>query len=225
MGKVIRHRSIKHDIISRDSTRIVTAVGVAVFLLVFCGFAVKTLFSQSLYNNRVISAKDATVTQLDANIEALKSLEQQYEAFVGASENVLGGNPDKNGPLDGANDTIILDSLPGNYDYPALASSFEKILIDDDYDVDRIGGSEDVLAPSEATADAVPIPIPFRFGFTAPLDRTQELFQTLEKSIRPMDVREVSVTVGAEGIMNTSVTLNTYYTQQKAYELGSKVVE
>lgn len=109
-------RSIKHDIIDRDSTRIVATVAAAVFVVVFCGFAIKTLFGQSLYQNRVVSEKEKTLKQLKKNKEALKTLEQSYSAFTNESENIMGGNPTGTGPIDGNNAKIVLDALPGKYD-------------------------------------------------------------------------------------------------------------
>lgn len=219
------HRSIKHDIIDRDNTRIVAIVAIAVFLVVFCGFAMKTLFSQSLYHNRVISEKEKTRDQLKQNKEALADLKDSYDAFVAESENLLGGSPDGNGPLDGNNGKLVLDALPGTYDFPALSSSFEKILVDGGYDVGSIGGTEDVSAITEATAEVKPIEIPYMFTFTATLSNTKDLIRTLERSIRPMHVDGLGITVGENGDLTTSVTLHTYYTQQKTFELGSKEVE
>lgn len=219
------HTSIKHDIISRDSTRIVVAVAITVFLIVFCGFAIKTLFSQSLYHNRVISEKEKTLDRLKQNKDALETLEQSYNAFVSEPENILGGNPNGLGPIDGNNRKIVLDALPGKYDYPALSSSFEKILVEGGYNVGSIGGAEQRNVEQTATANVTPIEIPYKFTFTSTLEETKTLLRTLESSIRPMHVDRLSVQIGGEGILTTSVTLHTFYTQPKTFELGSKEIE
>ena len=49
--------------------------------------------------------------------------------------------------------------------------------------------------------------------------------QTLEKSIRPMHIDRLGIQIEESGEIQTQVTLHTYFTQQKAYELGSKEVK
>jgi len=224
-GKLTKsHKSIKHDIINRDSSKVVTAVGVAVFLVVFCGFAMKTLFSQSLYHNRVIGEKENTLRQLNNNVVAIEDLKQSYDSFVGEAENILGGSPSGNGPIDGNNAKIVLDSLPGGYNYPALSSSFEKILLEGGYDIESIGGSEDPVDLAAPTADAAPVEIPYSFGFSSDLEGTKKLLRTLERSIRPMHIDRIGIQINSEGSISTDISLHTYYTQQKTFELGSKEV-
>lgn len=217
-------RSIKHDIIDRDSTRIVATVAGAVFVVVFCGFAVKTLFSQSLYQNRVISEKEKTLKQLKKNKDAVKTLEQSYAAFTGEAENILGGNPVGQGLIDGNNAKIVLDALPGKYDYPALSSSFEKILREGGYTIVQLGGSEESNSQNNATGKVTPIEIPYSFGFSSDVAKAKTLLQTLERSIRPMNVDTIRLQVGSAGEITATVGLHTYYTQQKTFELGSEVI-
>ncbi len=218
-------RSIKHDIIDRDSSKIVAAVAVAVFLVVFCGFAMKTLFSQSLYHNRVIGEKEKTLRQLEQNKEAVRTLAQSYEAFVNESENILGGSPTGTGPIDGNNAKIVLDALPGTYDYPALSSSFEKILREGGYSIGQLGGQEDGGIETVATSNVTPLEVPYTFGFRAPVNKTKELLETLERSIRPMSVDMLSIQVSDSADLSTTVTLHTYFTQPKTFELGSEDVQ
>ena len=137
----------------------------------------------------------------------------------------MGGNPGGEGPLDGNNAKIVLDSLPGAYDYPALSSSFEKILKEGGYTINSLGGSEDSNIENVATGNVQPINVPYRFSFTTSLDGTKALLGTLERSIRPMNVDQLSVQVGANGTLSVDVSLHTYFTQQKTFELGSKEVE
>jgi len=219
------HRSVKHEIINKDSTRIVTIVAGTVFLVVFCGFAFKTLFSQSLYHNRVIGEKEKALRQLESNKEAVEELEQSYTAFVGEAENILSGSPGGDGPLDGDNAKIVLDALPGIYDYPALSSSFEKILLGGGYTISSLGGTEEQGVGGEATSDVKPINIPYAFSFVSTVEGSKDLLKTLERSIRPMNVDSIAIQVQAGGQLETEVTLHTYFTQQKTFELGSKEVE
>lgn len=218
------HKSVKHAIIDKANSRTVIAVALATFIVIFCAFATKTLFSQSLYHNRLIGEKEKALVQLKENRELLKNLNQSYTAFVNEPENILGGNPTGDGALDGNNASLVLDALPSKYDYPALSSSFEKILKDGGYTINSIGGLEDASYASIATKDALPIEIPYSFSVTATADRTEDLLKTLERSIRPMYIDNLRVQVG-DTSLQTRITLHTFFTQEKTFELGSKVVQ
>jgi len=218
------HKSVKHAIIDKANSRTVIAVAVATFIVIFSAFATKALFSQSLYHGRLIGEKETALNQLKENRELLKTLNQSYTSFVNEPENILGGNPTGDGALDGNNATLVLDSLPSKYDYPALSSSFEKILKDGGYTINSIGGLEDSSFSNTATKDALPVEIPYSFTVTATADRTEDLLQSLERSIRPMYIDTLQVQVG-DNSLQTRISLHTFFTQEKTFELGSKEVK
>ena len=219
------HHSVKHDIISKSNTRTVAAVAVATFVVIFSIFAFRSLFSQSLYQGRVISEKEKALRQLEDNKKQLSQLEQSYVAFVSEEENILGGNPAGKGLLDGNNAKIVLDALPSKYDYPALSSSFEKILKDGGYDIDSIGGAEDSGIINDSVSHAEPLPVAYTFSFSATAEKTKLLLETLERSIRPMSVDRINVQSSDGSTLRTQVTLHTYFTQVSTFELGSKEVQ
>jgi len=205
--------SIKHAIIERTNTFIVVVVSVTVFVVVFCAFATRSLVSQSLFQQRVISEKKKALTVLEDNKRAAESLKTRYEIFATASENVLGGDPNGAGPIDGDNPRIVLDALPSEYDYPALSSSIEKLLEDGSYTIDQVGGTEDEslnISQEDTLAEVSPVELPYPLSFTASADATLEFFQTLENSIRPMRVNLINISVN-ESDLTTSINLSTYY--------------
>ena len=219
------HHSVKHDIISKNNTRTVAAVAVATFVVIFCAFALRSLFSQSLYHGRVIGEKEKALRQLEENKDVLNTLARSYQAFVTEQENILGGNPSGQGPLDGDNAKIVLDALPGKYDHPALSSSFEKILKGGGYDIDSIGGTEDSGIVNTAVGKAEPMEILYSFSFSANADRTEALINTLERSIRPMSIDRFTVQSSDGSNLRTQITLRTYFTHASTFELGSKEVK
>ncbi len=220
------HKSIKHDIIDKTNTTTLVAVGTAIFIVVFSLFAIKALFSQSLYHNRVSGAKEETLKLLEKNQEDLVTLKKSYDAFVDEKQNILGGNPEPEakGGIDGRNDKLVLDALPDKYDYPALASSFEKILKDGGYLIEALGGQEDSGLVSSDQANAEVVEVPYSFSFTASQDRTKELLTTLERSIRPMYVDSLDMSISS-GNINTQLSLHTFFAYPKTFELGSKEVK
>ncbi len=220
-------KSVKHEIVDKANKRMLLAVAFATFVFVFSAFAAKALISQSLYQGRIISEKEKALDQLEDNKQSLEELKKSFTAFQDETINILGGNPSGEGPLDGKNAKLVLDALPGSYDYPALSSSFEKILRDGGYDIDSIGGTEDTsLAVSGETASgtAQPVEVPYAFSVSSNSDGTQRLLETLEKSIRPMYVDNMQIQIG-ESILQTRLSLHTFFTQPKTFELGTKEVK
>lgn len=226
-GKIAKgHKSVKHDIIDKSNNHMIVTIGIATFIFVFSIFSARALISQSLYQNRIITEKEKALSQLNTNKKSLEELKDSFDSFQAESPNLLGGSPTGTGPLDGSNAKIILDSLPGKYDYPGLSSSFEKILKEGGYEIRSIGGTEDVsLASSNfPTGNAVAISMPYSFTVSSNVDGIKKLLQTLERSIRPMYVDSLQIQVG-ENVLQTKVNLHTYFTQPKTFDLGTKEVK
>lgn len=220
------HKSQKHEIISKTNTNMLIAIGIATFVVVFSVFASKALISQSLYHGRVIGEKEKALKQLNDNEKAVEELKKSFDAFQAEEQNILGGSQTGNAALDGSNAKIVLDALPSAYDYPALSSSFEKILRDGGYDIGSIGGIEDaaLLENNRPTGNAKPVEVPYSFSIRSSLDGTKNLLTTLERSIRPMYIDELKIQIG-QGTLRTRVDLHTFFTQQKTFKLGSKEVK
>ena len=222
MAKTFGHTSEKHEKLDKENTKIIAAVGGAVFVVIFCLFAAQALISQSLYQNRVISEKKGALNQLRENTAAVEELRAAYTAFAGEEQNVLGGTRAGNDPLDGDNAKIVLDALPSEYDYPGLASSIEKILDAGGYVIEAVGGTEDV-ALAGSTDSSTPVEIPYPFSVKATRQKTQELLETLEQSIRPFYIDSLQIRSSETGLQ-TSLGLRTFYQPGVQYELDSKVV-
>lgn len=225
-NKTSNHTSVKHEIISKTNANILLAISLTTFLVVFCIFAARALFSQSAYYNRVITEKKKALDQIEANEEPLASLTKSYDSFKNSSINVIGGNPEGTGPMDGNNIKIIEDSLPSSYDFPALTSSFEKILKETGVEIKSIGGKEDSSLSQQnvPTGEATGLEVPYTISFSGPEDKTKELLKNLERSIRPINVNSIQIQISGNN-MDSVVNLKTYYTQESAFILGTKEIE
>lgn len=224
-----KRQSVKHALIDKDNSRTLVAVAAAVFVVIFCLFSLKALISQSNFHRRVIKEKEATLSQLKKNKQAVDDLRKTYTAFVDEQQNILGGNADGDGPIDGDNAQLIIDALPGKYDFPALSSSIEKILKDGGYRIDGIGGSDEGMAMADSSGSAAAgastaVEIPYSFSTSSSLEGIKTLLQTLEHSIRPMHVTSISLQGGDSGL-RSSITLKTYFASGKTFQLGSKEVK
>lgn len=219
--------STKRLAISKANGQMVAAVAIASFVTIFCLVAAHSLWGQKSYLSRVTSAKEKANTQLKANAAAVDNLVASYKTFVSQQPNAIGGNSAGSGDKDGDNAKIILDALPSNYDFPALASSIEKIMKDKNLTATSISGTDDEIAQSGNNGSASPQPVSMPFSFTiahANYPQVQDLIGTLEKSIRPMVVDTVQLSGGVND-MQLTVTAHTYYQPEKDLSITTKVVK
>lgn len=218
--------SSKRLLIDKANATMLATIGVTAFIVVFSLVAVRALFSQSGYQSRVLSEKQKALKQLKANNKSVASLVESYKSFASEPQNVLGGNPAGTSAVDGDNPKIILDALPSKYDFPGLISSMEKLLKDGGYQIESLGGVDDEVAQQNTASDKPqPIEMPFPFTVdTGSETAAKNLFVLLEKSIRPIDVTSVSVSVGQTGL-KISVNAKTYYQPEKDLKITTKVVK
>lgn len=219
--------STKRIAITKANAQMVIAVGVASFVTVFCLIAAHAVYEQNTYDAKVVTAKEKAHTQLKANISAFNGLVSAYKTFDASGTNVLGGSRDGTGDKDGSNSRIVLDALPSSYDFPALASSLEKILTKQNYALSSISGTDDQLTQQANKASATPAPVEMPFSFTitgANYEATQKLMTTLESSIRPLQIDTLSISGGSSS-MSVDVAAHTFYQPGKSVNISSEVVK
>lgn len=215
--------SLKRVQIDKANGRVVVIIAVASFVSVFCLMASKALLSQQAYQNRVIKEKGKAVKQLQENIKATESLVSAYSTFTSAPSNVLGGNPNGNGDKDGDNGKIILDALPSKYDFPALTTSLEKLL-STNVKIESITGTDDeVNQQNTASPSPQPIEMPFQITVSGSYASTQSLINTLEKSIRPFQIKSIDITA-SNADLHTTIKASTFYQPEKSLTITKKEV-
>lgn len=218
--------STKRLMVEKANSTIVAIVAIAVFIAVFSLFAASSLWSKQSYQARVIAEKEKARDQLKANLEARDQLVTSYRAFVDSQPNVLGGNAAGDGERDGDNAKLILDALPSKYDYPGLVSSLEKTLTSRSFQLRSIGGSDDQLN-QQTTPDSIDpqvVDMPFTLSTDGTYESSSELISVLERSIRPMRIRKLSMQ-GIDANLQVDVDAKTYYQPEKSLKLEMKVVE
>lgn len=214
----------KRSLISKANQTMVTATSIAAFAVIFCLVAGNTLFSQMLYQNRVLSAKRTAHTRLQADLSARDSLVNSYKTFVSPSTNLIGGNSSGGtGPKDGDNAQLVLDALPSQYDFPALATTLEKILTADQLQILSITGTDDEIAQQNPSS-AAPIPMPFQFEVSGSYQSIQVMVDLFEHSIRPFQFLTVQL-AGSSGSMTATVSAQTFYQPGVQLKITNKVVK
>ena len=214
----------KRAMIDKANASIVLLVSVAAFVSVFSLVATKTLFSQIQYQQRVISKKQDAARQLEKNVQNAEKLRTSYEAFTGATTNVIGGIKVGDSAKDGDNAKIILDALPSNYDFPALATNLET-LVSQQAKLTSITGIDDEVVQSSKATSGTPQPIEMPFQLTAEgnYDQIKNLIIATESSIRPIQHSVVEITGGQANLV-LNLTANTYYQPAKTIDYKSEVV-
>lgn len=219
--------STKKIAISKANAQMVIVLAVACFITIFCLFASKAVWDHNSYQAKVIDAKQKANDQLDKNIEAYDELKNSYSKFDAKQTNVIEGNKDGTGDNDGSNSKIILDALPSTYDFPALASSIEKIMTDRGLKVGSITGTDDQINQQANVSSNVPkaVPIPFSFSIDgANYGSVQELIKALQLSIRPIVIDTMNFS-GGNNNMTVTVTAHTYYQPSKNLNVTKKVIK
>lgn len=218
--------SVKRIQIDKSQTTMLITAAIAGFFLAFMLVGGKALVGQIQYQNKVIGQKKEAVAQLRANVQATTNLVNSYKAFVSTTQNVIGGNPGGSGSKDGDNSKIVLDALPSKYDFPALATSLEKLLSDQSLIINNITGSDDEVAQieKESSPDPQPEAIPFLVDATGNYQATQALVTSFNRSIRPFQIKKISVT-GSQSSMSVSLDAQTFYQPAKNFNITKKVVK
>ncbi len=219
--------STKRVAISRANAQMVAVLGVASFVTVFCLFAAKAVWSQNSYQSRIVSAKELANNTLKKNIESYSKLASAYSGFNNATPNVIGGVPDAAGDNDGNNAKIILDSLPSSYDFPALTSSIEKLVLKNNLKLSSVTGVDDQVNQQNTKPQATPkeVPIPFAFAVKdANYTSVKALISSLERSIRPIQIDTIEVSGGGND-MTVTVNAHTYYQPAKDVSITKKVIK
>jgi hypothetical protein len=245
--------SVKHLQIDKDNNLMFIIVAVASIMVVFSLVSAKTLLGVSSYQHKALKAKEGAVKKLQANVKAADALKQQYDTFESQNPNILGGvggldvakaiseQGEQSGVIkvngqtlnlsgqDGDNAKIVLDALPSSYDFPALISSIEKVANQDHIPLQGVGGNDQgttTTAPTTgiaASSKAEAQPIPFSVNLQSDFHTVQTLFNDLERSIRPIDVTEISLS-GSGSNMNVSVQANTYYQTPVSLQITEKEI-
>jgi len=207
------HLSFKRMAIDKANQKIVTVLIAGSMLSIFGLVGSRALIAQLKYQNRVISEKGKAADQLKKNVEAVDSLVTAYRAFDGAQESII-GTPERNSK-------IVLDALPSKYDFPALATSLEKIL--QGYQVGSITGTDDEVA-QQSTGGSQVVEIPFEVSVTTNYQGIQALVRDFERSIRPLHILSLDIS-GSDTQLSVLVKAKTYYQSDKRLEIGTKVIE
>ncbi|HSW85166.1 MAG TPA: hypothetical protein VLF79_00945 [Candidatus Saccharimonadales bacterium] len=219
--------STKRLAISKANAQTFATVAIASVITVFCLMASKDVWSTTRYQAKVAAADKDTNHKLDADIKAFNTLAKSYYQFDAKNPNILGGNSSGTDNNNGSNSHIILDALPASYDFPALASSLEKILTGANLKIGSISGTDDQINQQTNLISDTPqqVVMPFTFSIDqANLSSTQQLLKTLQSSIRPIQIDTMDIG-GSNDNLSVNITAHTFYQPAKSLKFTQKVIK
>ena len=188
-------------------------VGIAAVLGVF-------LFQRLLFNEKVLSKKQDTVSTLVANNSAIDKLEQNIRV-LNTNQSLL----DSRAKSDDKPLQVILDALPADANSSALGASLQNVLLPgpditiESLTVNPVGGDETETS-TEGAMD-------FTFSVSVPagrIDSLRDLLRRLERSIRAIDVTGLTVEMQGSKV-SLSVTAKGFYEPAKTIELRNETVK
>ncbi len=215
----------KRTLITKANSSMVIATTLAAFVLVFALVAGKSLVSQMGYQNKVISTKKVALAQLKTDLAARDTLQKSYNAFVSQNPNLLAGDASGSGTKDGDNATLILDSLPSAYDFPALTTSLENIIGGQNLKILSISGTDQEATQGSNQSSPTPqaVAMPFQVQVNGTYQSVQSLVSVFLSSIRPFQIQSIQLS-GGESSMNADILAQTFYQPGKNLTIKSEVV-
>lgn len=186
------------------------------------------LFQKLSYNEKVLGAKQETVSTLDHNLSVVDELKADIQA-LDANSALLSARAN---PTDSALQ-VVLDALPSDANSLALGASLQNRLlanIEGSYSLESLQvtpvdgieslnntGMVDAAAPSGGNQ------IAFSFSVKGGQDQLRQVLQNLERSIRTIVVTHLTIETQSDGL-TLSVEGHAFYEPAKSIELTEKVV-
>lgn len=165
-------------------------VGAAVVISVF-------LVQKLFFNEKVLSAKQHTVSVLNTNLSSIGKLKDAVRILNTDPSLKSAMTPDEQEPIQ-----VVLDALPATANPTAVGASLQQKFLNDpalsvqSLTVDPVVGSDSTSTSSAQASTAGQYPITFHFTVTSgDVNALKTLLQNLERSIRTFDVTNVKLDV------------------------------
>ncbi len=219
----------KRQQIANANKMIFVWVIVASVAIAFCGVTMQFLIRQAIFNQKIIGAKLETQSTLSKNLDNVNKLKENVDALQADTRLAkVKANPED------TNLKVVLDALPTSDDRTALGASLQQVILPksgvDTSDIATVaaGGSEsaatDLTSTSvSATASTAPT-ADFTFASTGDYDRIKTMLGDLERTIRPINVKKLSLQ-STDGRVKATVEGVTYYSPQQTVQLGKKTLK
>lgn len=199
-------------------------IGIAAVVSIFLG-------QKLAYNERVLTAKQETVSTLDSNLSVVEGLKAEIQALDANSALLSVKANDSDQALQ-----VVLDALPSDANSLALGSSLQNKLlagVDGNYslktlEVKPVDGVETMANTTTVDAAAVgqPLTNQIKFSFSIEGDQAalRQILQNLERSIRTVVITRLGLNTES-GLLTMNVEGHAFYQPGKTIELKEVPIE
>lgn len=209
--------STKTQQIEKANSVLFATVVIASIVVSFSLVFVQILWKQGRFNARVISAQEVVRDDLKWNIETIPKLEAELVVLENADD-LIKGQGDK------TNSQIVLDALPSEYNFPAIATSFDSLAKKSGVKLTTFKGQDLGDAAPKTSPEPTPTEILFDVGVEGSYENIVKFINSLEVSIRPMKVKKLAL-AGNTGKLTLDLSLSTYYQPAIDLNLTKRTVE
>lgn len=203
MSPKMKQTATRREQVKKAGATVFIVVAIAAVIVMFSIISMRFLWEKKSYNDRVITAKTTARDGLETNIANLDKLSEQFPQLEDSAS---------------TDAKTILHALPPVYDYAALASSI-------DYLASLSGVKSNTSVGDDISASAVnsatvsqPVEIPLNLQVSGNYDSIKAYIQNLEKSIRPIHIKNVAFT-GTNNELQVTIQAVTYYQPARSLDV------
>ena len=216
----------KRQQLKKTNQNIFIWVTVAAVVLAFSIVALQFLIRQGFFNGKIIGEQQKTSRALEQSIKNFDGLKRNVDGLLADTKlSALRVNPNDSSLQ------VVLDALPTSGDPTSFSNSlYNKILSRQGVTINAVtvgaeGGAADPnAAPAETAAIEGAQPLPFNVSFVGNADQLRGTLLDMEKTIRPIVVRQMNISVG-EGFLEVTAQGETYYLPKSTVKLGEKQIK
>lgn len=216
----------KRTQISKANRTMFAWVAVSSVVLGFALVGTIFLFQMLLFNERVLTQKEKTISILKINNDQVDDLEAQVRVLDTNQALIdIKANPNDQAIQ------VILDALPSDRNELALGASLQKKLLAgipgltvNSVQFQDISSSDSNVQTASEDASSGPFEIPFRLSVSGSETALKQALSNLERSIRTIDI--TSITIESQGSSRTlTIEARAFYEPARVVELKDKVVK
>lgn len=209
--------STKYSLIKKASSNMFVAIAIASFIVSFSLVTMKFLWDLRGFNNSVESAQEETLDTLNQNIQNFSTLSEDFKVFndrestrlVEDADELFGDEKNKDAKLK-TNSTIVLDSLPSKYDFPAIATAMQIVASRAGVQLSGFDGSDSIEGSPTSQAVPEPIDIPFNVSIEGTYEAIQRFITLTAVSVRPYYIDSVQFS-GSDDALKVTMQMHTIY--------------
>lgn len=215
----------KRQQISQSSRTMFIWVSVASMVVGFALVISWFLLQQIIFKNKVIDAKNLTVSTLQADNSAMPNLTNNIRVLdTDSSLNSVKTNTNEQALQ------VILDALPADYNPLALGASIQQKLVGgvpkvslESLDTTPQGNSGAVSTTTTGSSDRQSIGFSMTVSSSDP-NALANVLKRFESSIRTIDIDNLSIEK-TDSKVTMTIVAHAYYLPQRIIELTNKVVK